>query len=395
MRVIALLVLSGLLQVQCQDVKARSNLRREQSSRALSDCSVRVMVKYANDQGKDVALAHATRMYHDFHGQGLISIEMEEADIEMLMKDPNIVDVEEDHVYQEQGFHERTLTVDDHEHRRLQQKVPYGITMVQADQLNVGPYPVKVCIADTGVARNHPDLTATLLTGASRYSSQMQPLYWNIDARGHGSICAGIVSARNNGYGVRGIGNIPVYVTRALDDKGQARESDIYAAVQQCGSSGAKVISLSLGGNGMSQSFKDLVASLYARGILIVAASGNNGANSVSWPAAMGQVVAVGAVQEDRSRWSGSNYGWQVELAAPGKMVLSTTVNSVGQYVYRYDILRRRKLLNIFSADACACNLSVIIQEPVWQPRMWLALQPWCGATFLSARTRKYGSLSQ
>ncbi|GKY92205.1 hypothetical protein MPSEU_000191700 [Mayamaea pseudoterrestris] len=350
MRVVVVFLLAGLLGVQCKSVdvldarensvndsKPEDQTHLHRSARQVDENSVRVMVKYANEQGKEDALAHATRMYHDFDERDVLAIQVDEAILETLLLNPNIESVEDDRVYEEQGFEELTMTQDEHEHRRLQQKVPYGISMIQADQLNVGRYPVQVCVADTGVALNHPDLKARLLTGASRYSSITgAALYWNIDARGHGTHIAGTISARNNGYGVRGIGDIPVYVTRALDDQGLARESDIMAAVQQCGKSGAKVISMSLGGSGMSQAFYDLLTGLYDRGILLVAASGNDGKNSVAWPAAHPRVIGVSAVQEDRSIWSGSNYGSQVELSAPGRMILSTTINTVGQFIYSF-----------------------------------------------------------
>jgi serine protease len=318
---------------------SRTFLRqRDQSDRELSGSTTRVMVQYTNDQGKDEIIARSARLYHDFHKRNVIAVEIDEHDLQELRNSPNIRSIEEDRIYEAQGFHEQTLTEEEHNHRRLQQTTPYGISMVQADQLSVGRNRVKVCIADTGVARKHPDLQRRFSRGANRNSSiNGAQLYWRIDARGHGTHVTGTINAANNGFGVRGIGAIPVYMTRALDDNGQARESDVYGAVEQCLYSGAKVISMSLGGGGMSQTFKDLLTSLYDdHGFLLVAASGNNGQNAVSWPAAHPRVVAVGAVQEDRSIWPNSNYGSQVELAAPGRMILSTTVNSVGAYVYRY-----------------------------------------------------------
>jgi subtilisin family serine protease len=305
-------------------MKQRPNLRQEQSARELVVSSSRVLIKYSNEQGKLDALDLSTRVYHDFDEGNILAVEVDEAHLAELYNNSDIDSIEEDRFFYEQGFHERDLTEDEHEVRRLQQQVtPYGISMVQADQMVVGPYPVKVCIADTGVARRHPDLQQCSLSGANRYSNiNGSPLYWRVDVRGHGTHVTGTVTAKSNNIGVRGIGNIPVYMTRALDDSGGARESDIYAAVQQCANSGA--------------SMQNLLTNLHdSRGFLLVAASGNNGANGVSWPGAHPRVIAVGAVQEDKTLWPGSNYGSQLELTAPGKMILSTTVNSVGQYVSR------------------------------------------------------------
>jgi hypothetical protein len=343
-----LLLLQGPCQADLQDAaeapEARtaipSSLRRDRSDRELSTGSERVLVQYLNEQGREKALARSSRLYHDFHRKNVLAIEIDKQNLMALSNNPNIVSIEDDGVYEAQGFHERTLADNEHEYRTLQQQqqvTPYGISLVQADRLSIGPHPVKVCITDTGVAKKHPDLTKKRLKGADRDSSiNGALLYWHVDAVGHGTHVTGTITATNNNFGVRGIGNIPIFMTRALDDSGGARESDVYGAVEQCTHSGAKIISMSIGGSGMSQTFKDLLTSLYdEHGFLLVAAAGNSGANSVSWPAAHPRVIAVSAVNEDRSIWSSSNYGNEVELSAPGNMVLSTTINSVGAFVYR------------------------------------------------------------
>ncbi|GKY92203.1 hypothetical protein MPSEU_000191500 [Mayamaea pseudoterrestris] len=350
-----LLLVSGLIQVQCaldvpeEDIAADSPTTRQeqssiakpklhQSSRALQRNTERVLVKYYNEQGKQQVLARSSRMYHQFTKKNVMAVEIDVRNLRKLRRNANIASIEQDRIYEEQGFHEYTLTEEEQSHRKLQQTMPYGISMVQADQLNVGRYPVAVCIADTGVAKKHPDLPKGLLKGADRRSNiTNMRLRWRKDRRGHGTHVAGTITAKDNGFGVRGIGKIPIFVTRALDDSGQARESDVYEAVEQCTKSNARIVSMSLGGGGMSQTFKDLLTSLYDNnGFLLVGASGNNGANTVSWPAAHPRVIGVGAVQDDRSIWPASNYGSQVELSAPGKMILSTTINAAGSYVYSF-----------------------------------------------------------
>jgi serine protease len=159
---------------------------------------------------------------------------------------------------------------------------------------------------------------------------------WSKDIRGHGTHVTGTIIAANNNIGVVGIGRIPVFITRALNNQGQARESDIMEAIMQCESSGAKVLSLSIGGNSISTAFSDLMDSLYAAGWLIFAASGNDGQNLAKYPGAHPKVVSVGAIQQDGSHWSGSNWGSWVETAAPGVMIYSTTVDGNGNPIYAY-----------------------------------------------------------
>jgi len=115
----------------------------------------------------------------------------------------------------------------------------------------------------------------------------------------------------------------------------KASESDIRAAVEQCVQSGAKVVSMSIGGAGMSTSFKERLADLYHNnGMLFFAAAGNNNQNMEKWPGALPEVVSVSAVDESGNRWSGSNWAECVELTAPGKSVLSTSVRNRVDYTY-------------------------------------------------------------
>jgi len=315
----------------------------------------RVVLKYKNDQGRQDALALGKQVYHDFQDDSVLAMDLDQASLEYLREvDDNILTLQEDDLWEEQGYWEddvaeeelgklsstssssgssNTGTV-----RRLTESIPYGISMVQADQVPMGPYPVKVCIADTGGAAKHPDLSKSDLSGSNRFSTANKArLKWRQDFRGHGTHVAGTVSAiPGNDLGVRGIGKIPLHLTRALDDQGIARESDVYEAVRQCSEqSDAKIISMSLGGGGMSDAFKEHVSEQYHKhGKLIFGAAGNQGENSIKFPGGLPCVVSVAAIDEDMLRWPQSNYGAWVEMAAPGRLVLSTSVRDGKTYVY-------------------------------------------------------------
>jgi subtilisin family serine protease len=231
----------------------------------------RVVVRYKSSGGKDALLqGHERKVYHDFDDDNVIVLDMDDDEIEELSLNEDIEAVEHDYRYKELGHFVRELGEADV--RKLGETVPYGITMVQADQVSFGSTAVKVCMADTGVI-HHPDLP-TNMAGADRTSSSGSSIYWDGDKRGHGTHTAGTVAARKgNGIGVVGVApGASLYVTRALDDVGSARESDIYQAIKQCADAGAKVISLSLGGGGISSSFKSLLDKLYyEKDIVIVA----------------------------------------------------------------------------------------------------------------------------
>lgn len=288
----------------------------------------RVSVKYLNEQGKAKALDLADSEFYEFESDNIVVIEVDEDSLIDIEEDENIESVTFDEAdWQEEGYLERHAT--EEEVRRLTgEEVPYGISLVQADQIVEGPSPVTVCIADTGVLKSHEDLGGTNLVGKNRVTANGKRVVWKRDRRGHGTHVAGTVAATiGNGIGVRGVGSIPVYITRALDDSGAATASDVRSAVEQCANSGAKVVSLSLSGSSLSDEFYDLFTRMYdQQGILIFAASGNDGSNVAKYPAAHPRVVSVGAVRKDSVLWPASNYGEWIELVAPGDMVLSTSV---------------------------------------------------------------------
>jgi serine protease len=207
---------------------------------------------------------------------------------------------------------------------------------VQADKVTVGWHSAVVCIVDTGIAHLHPDFNPWLLNGANRTNNaDGAELYWAKDVRGHGTHTAGTVNAKaGNNVGVRGMGSIELFITRGLSDGGRARESDIREALEQCETGGAKIVSLSLSGNSMSDAMKTIIDRMYSNNMLIVAAAGNGGEFKQAYPSGYDKVISVGAVSEDESIWAGSNYGPWVELVAPGDRVLSTGINGAGDYVY-------------------------------------------------------------
>lgn len=121
--------------------------------------------------------------------------------------------------------------------------------MIQADQVSVGEYPVSICIVDTGLAVDHPDIDASRVEGVDRKSNvdDKTILHCNTDFRGHATHVAGTLTVKkNNGIGVRGIGELNVFIARGLDNQGSAYESDIREALEQCEVAGAKIINLSL-----------------------------------------------------------------------------------------------------------------------------------------------------
>jgi len=215
----------------------------------------------------------------------------------------------------------------------MAESTPYGINMVQANQLadNMSGNR-KVCIMDTGYTLNHPDLPSTGITGDDGYGSNNTGNWYN-DGNGHGTHVAGTIAAiGGNGQGVVGVnpsGQLGLHIVKVFNDSGRwAYGSDLVKAIEQCQQAGANVTSMSLGGSGQSAAERQAFANSYAQGMLHIAAAGNGGNSSMSYPASYDAVVSVAAVDSRENKASFSQYNSQVEIAAPGVGVNSTWNNS-------------------------------------------------------------------
>ncbi|WP_010480227.1 S8 family serine peptidase [Thermococcus zilligii] len=153
----------------------------------------------------------------------------------------------------------------------------------------------------------------------------------------------GTIAALNNNIGVVGVApGVQIYSIRVLDARGSGSYSGIAIGIEQAilGPDGiadrdgdgiiagdpdddaAEVISMSLGGSADDSYLHDMIIQAYRAGVVIVAASGNEGASSPSYPAAYPEVIAVGATDSSDRVASWSNRG--PEVSAPGVNILST-----------------------------------------------------------------------
>jgi subtilisin family serine protease len=196
------------------------------------------------------------------------------------------------------------------------------------DQANTGAG-VKVAIIDTGIDYNHPELQANYKSGYDFVNKDSDP----IDDNGHGTHCAGIVAAMENGAGVVGVAPAAsLFAVKVLDSKGSGYVSDVAAGIDWSITNGMQVISMSLGSSSDSTLLHQACDRAYAAGIVIVAAAGNSGqsrwGSTVIYPAKYSSVIAVGATDSNDVRASWSSTGPELELAAPGVYIYSTYLGS-------------------------------------------------------------------
>jgi serine protease len=158
----------------------------------------------------------------------------------------------------------------------------------------------------------------------------------------HGSHVAGTIGAvTDNGKGVSGTGWLTsIMPLRVLGKGGAGKDYDIEQAIRfAAGLSNASgtvprktadIINLSLGGPTISTGFQRAIDEVRQSGVIIVAAAGNDGTSTSIFPASLGGVISVSAVDINKERASYSNYGRNVDVAAPGGSNSTADMNGDG-----------------------------------------------------------------
>jgi len=140
------------------------------------------------------------------------------------------------------------------------------------------------------------------------------------DDHGHGTHVTGtIAQTTNNGIGVAGIArNVKIMPLKVLSGSGSGSVAGIADAIRYAADHGAKVINMSLGGAFPSRVLKKAVAYAHDKGVVVVCAAGNESRGKVGYPAAYPGAIAVSATQADEAVTFYSNYGKDIDIAAPG-----------------------------------------------------------------------------
>ena len=242
------------------------------------------------------------------------------------------------------------------------------IHATQAWDITTGSRANVVAVIDTGIGYTHPDLALNVWSAPSAFQVNIGGTVITcaagthgfnaitktcdpMDDNNHGSHVSGTIGAvGNNGQGVVGVNwTASIMGSKFLDSTGSGYISDavnaidfvIQAKAAFAATSGAnvRVLSNSWGGGGFSQAFLDEMNLANANDMLFVAAAGNYSSNNdfyPFYPARYGtpnEIVVAATDNTDRLAYF-SDYGYSVDLAAPGVSVLSTTI--VGGAGYQF-----------------------------------------------------------
>lgn len=204
---------------------------------------------------------------------------------------------------------------------------------------------IKVAILDSGIDREHPDLKGLVGSYVFAHPDQNRPS-GEKDIIGHGTHVAGTIAAKiNNAIGINGICKCDLRIWKIFDDVADfyswsygfayfVEPVMYYRALGDCIEQKVDVINLSIGGGGAPDHFEStLFETLISQGTTVVAAMGNERelGSPISYPAAIPNVIAVGATKINDTVANFSNRGNHISLSAPGVGIWSTLPTNPGQ----------------------------------------------------------------
>ncbi|MBS3914678.1 MAG: S8 family serine peptidase [Bacteroidetes bacterium] len=226
----------------------------------------------------------------------------------------------------------------------------WALAQIRAEQawnLNKGGKGVVLAIVDSGIDTTHSDLQKVLWHNKKEIKNNgidddgngykddwfgwdagdvdNNPHVIVTDTLDHGTHCAGIAGAStDNNNGIASIGfNIQIMNVKIAVTKDRSL-SGLFEGVEYAIINKARVISMSWGGPDSSESFQALYDYAYKKGIVCVAAAGNEYTDDKIFPAAYNHVISVGATDNQDKKAYFSQYGKWVDVMAPGMSIYST-----------------------------------------------------------------------
>ncbi|NVK21560.1 MAG: S8 family serine peptidase [Kangiellaceae bacterium] len=218
----------------------------------------------------------------------------------------------------------------DAEKELLLQNIPYAIPMLQADLVSDSlTSNQRVCVIDTGLDASHEDMAGNNMNGQGD---------WNIDPNGHGTLMTSAIASVNNNVGVVGVApnnHINIHMLSIWE----RYASNYIKALDNCQAAGANIVTISAGNALESRTEERAFQQAYDNGVLIFAAIGNNGDNTINYPSAYSSVIGVGSINKDKEHSFFSVFNEHVELVAPGWYTLGAYSTQTANITMQADVL--------------------------------------------------------
>jgi subtilisin family serine protease len=259
----------------------------------------------------------------------LIIDNVEDYDISELRKNKNVllvdVEVKRPLPFPVSSFTRKSLKVTQKQNAFISM-TPWGINAVKATEAwndAKGGAGARVLILDTGVDKDHPSLRPNLELGKD-FVGDNQEGYPYKDTIGHGTHVAGTIAGMLDSTGFSGVAPRARFLAGRVCAEDGCSNLAIAEGINWGVEQKVDVISMSLGGAWSTPAERLAISNATEAGVTIVAASGNDGTPSVSFPAALPECIAVGAIDSLLHKADFSQFGPELAVVAPGVDVVSS-----------------------------------------------------------------------
>ncbi|MEA3460561.1 MAG: S8 family serine peptidase, partial [Bacteroidota bacterium] len=232
------------------------------------------------------------------------------------------------------------------------------INATNAWDITTGSSSIIVAVIDDGIDPAHPEFIGKIINGYDFVGDDTDPTSQNGDF--HGNACAGIIAAAADDLGTVGVApGVRLMPLRVCNSVG-CSSSSIIDAIYYAVDNGARVISISLGGDSFSGFMEEAINYAVFHNVVVFASAGNdNEDNSVNshYPSGYINCISVGAMSPcgerktpstcDGETWWGSNYG-DLDFITPGTRIYSTDISGAGGY-------NSEDYLTHFNGTSAAC----------------------------------------
>ncbi len=258
----------------------------------------------------------------------MVVAELSLAQVQQLKADKQIVMVEEDQIIPQPHYPMFKRAQLSQAPRAKSLDITWGLKAIAAEKAwsQTKGSGARVLVLDTGVDATHPDLVQRFEKGRGFMGDGSIS-----DEVGHGTHTSGTVVADGMGSGLFGVAPEARFLMAKVCAANGCSSAGIVQGVDWGIAEKVDVMSLSLGGPFLSTSAKQAYARAEQAGIFVVAASGNDGTGTVSYPAAISTVLAVGALNEDLTKAPFSQWGPELDVMAPGVNVISSVPQGTGR----------------------------------------------------------------
>jgi subtilisin family serine protease len=299
-----------------------------------------IAVKSVPDVANEMAKTHGLTMRHIYrHALKGFSARIPDHKLEILKKDKRVKRVDPDRIVYAMGKPPGKGKPGGGETAPQLQTLPTGINRIDAEENKTNrPVDVDIAVIDTGIDLDHPDLN---VVGNVTFVKSKN----GDDDNGHGTHVAGTAAAKDNSIGVVGVApGARLWAVKVLDRRGSGSWSGVIAGIDWVTARAGQieVANMSLGGSGSDteSAMRMAIENSVLAGVTYVVAAGNEGEDAQdSVPAAYDFVITVSSIADSDGEPGGngasttygaddtfatfSNYGADVDLAAPGVNIYS------------------------------------------------------------------------